>query len=391
MIAEKRLYTLPYFQVILGAMLTMTGVSMQFHFGEFVSSIGHDVDTLGWIVGVGFVGSFLLRPHIGHWIDSLGCRPCFIAGALGAAAANFLFQFTENIWLISGLRMAMCAFNALYLTTVAVYAAHAAPPERRAESLGTVGIGGFMGMMIGPVMGDMVFADSGGTHSFALFFNIVAGCSLVAGIVIANIPANFDNRAHADRPSIFSLVCNHWPGWILVVSVAFSACLTIQMAFLERFADARSFKDISGFFLVYAPTAIAIRLLLRTVPQRYGRRRVCTVGLFLMAAGVFLIIPVRTNWQLALPAFLMGAGHSFVFPSMVDLVATAMPVRHRGLGTSVALAAMDVGFCAGGIVWGQLIDWKGFTVTFAAAGLFTASCAAWFYLSTALKRRASTP
>ena len=63
--SPDRLYTLQFFQVLAGAMLTMTGVAMQFHFGEYIAHIGYSVDVLGWITGIGVVGSLMLRPYAG--------------------------------------------------------------------------------------------------------------------------------------------------------------------------------------------------------------------------------------------------------------------------------------------------------------------------------------
>ncbi len=388
MSAEKPLYTFSFFQVLAGAMLTMTAVSMQFHFGEYVASVGYSVDVLGWITGIGVAGTILLRPHAGTWIDSVGCRPCFVAAAVGGAIANFSFQFATSFWSICAIRTLMSASHATFLTTVAVYAAHAASPQRRAESLGTVGIGGFMGMMIGPTVGDVIFATAAGADgTFPLFFNIVACVSLLAGLVVINVRVDAPER-HADAPPFWALLRRHWPGRILTVCVAFAACLTIQMTFLERFAHHRGFEDIRWFFLAYGPTAIVLRILGRRVPQRFGRRRVCVTGLCIMGIGVLLFIPVRASWHLVFPAMLMGVGHAWIFPSMVDLVADAMPVEHRGLGTSVALGAMDVGFIFGGIAWGQLIAWVGFEATFVAAAVATCAVAVWYAIVARPPRRA---
>lgn len=377
---DERLYTPQFFQVLAAAMLTMTGVSMQFHFGEYVASIGYGVDVLGWITGIGVVGSVLLRPYAGTWIDRLGCRPCFFGSALGAAVADFAFQFTDTLWLICLIRVVMAASNATFLATIAVYAAHAAPPRRRAESLGTVGIGGFLGMMLGPTIGDAIFTARGSTaEAFGWFFTTAAAVSLLAGLVVLNVRVTAPAR-HTALPPVASLVRHYWPGGVLLICIAFASCLTVQMTFLERFAHARGFEEIRWFFLAYGATAISMRLFFRQVPQRFGRRRVCCTGLCVMGVGTILFIPVRAEWHLLLPALMMGMGHAFVFPSMVDLVADAMPVEHRGVGTSLALGAMDIGFLAGGVTWGQTISWWGFERTFVLVGVMTSGAALWFLL-----------
>jgi MFS family permease len=381
-----RLYTPQFFQVLIAAMLTMVGVSMQFHFGEYVADRGYSVQTLGWIIGFGVVGSIALRPWAGAWIDRVGCRTCFIVSALVGACANLSFQFLTDAWTICIARMAMQACNATFLATVAVFAARVAPRERRAESLGTIGIGGFLGMMIGPALGDAVFS-SGLSHDqrFGLFFAVVAGMTLCAGATVFTL-AEPDRIPVSRRPQMIALLRAHWPGSIVLLPMAFASVLIIHMTFLERFADARGFGNIRCFFFVYSITAIILRLLFRKVPQRLGRTRVCVGGLSLLAMGLLLLIPVHAEWHLIFPAFVMGAGHSFTFPSMIDLVAETMPIEHRGFGTSLALGSMDVGFLLGGVAWGNLIDRGGFVTTFVSAAGVALGTAGWFAWS---RRRAA--
>ena len=94
-----------------------------------------------------------------------------------------------------------------------------------------------------------------------------------------------------------------------------------------------------------------------------------------MGVGMLLLMTVRAEWHLVFPALLMGSGHAFVFPSMVDLAAEAMPLRHRGVATSIALGSGDLGFLAGGIAWGQLIESRGYELTFTVVAALTWSAA----------------
>lgn len=366
MTEADRLYTRQFFQVLFAATLIMTGVSMQFHFGEYVSSRGFGVRQLGQFVGIGMIGSLMLRLHIGSWIDRLGCRRCFVTSAILGASANVSFQFLENYYAIAAARIVMQSSAATFLATVAVYAAQVAPAERRAESLGTIGIGGFLGMMAGPTIGDLILQnESLAATRFSWFFSIIGGFTLVAGLLVANLSMRRDRESDAE--SVFSVLGRFWPGWVLLPAIVFAAALTVHMNFLERYVETRSFENLRWFFVIYAPSAITIRVLFRQLPQQFGRRRICTFGLMLMAAGLLLFIPVQAEWQLIFPAVVMGSGHSLVFPSMVDLAAERMPMRYRGLGTSMALGAMDIGFLSGGFIWGELIDRHGFEAMFIIA------------------------
>jgi len=156
------------------------------------------------------------------------------------------------------------------------------------------------------------------------------------------------------------VILTHWPGAILLVGIAFCMVLSWQLTFLERLAEARGFMNIKMFFLTYGPTAILLRIVCRRVPERLGRSRTLVGGLLLQGIGVLCLVGIRTEWQLILPALLMGAGHCFVFPSMVDLSAERLPPEYRGTGTSLILGAGDLGLLTGLIVLGEMIDRFGF-------------------------------
>ena len=370
--ATERLYTRQFFQVFGAIVLFLTSWSLQFHFGQYLEYLGHDVETLGRVLGLGIVGTLLIRLHIGRWIDRFGCRPTWLVGTISVAAAAGLMQFTGSLWGLVALRTVSTMAFAAVMTTVAVFAAHIAPPRRRAESLGTLGMAGFTGMMIGSTLGDFIFA--GRTDAMAvyrIFFTASAACSLAAGIImlLPDLPERCGPARRSDTgehdkalSSVTRIILKHWPGAVLLVGFCFTMAFCLQLSFLERLAEARGFKNIKVFFLVYGPTAIILRIIFRRVPEQLGRTRTLVGGLVLMAAGVLCLVGIKTELGLVLPALLMGAGHCFIYPSMVDLAAERLPPEHRGVGTSLILGAGDLGLLTGFLVFGAVIDRCGFDV-----------------------------
>ncbi len=392
------LYTRQFFQIFAAVILFMTAVALQFHFGEYIAYLGHGVDTLGHLLSISMVGTLLIRLQLGRWIDRFGCRPSWAIGTLLVAIVFCSIQFVERLWLLAVLRTISTMATACVMTTVAVFAAQIAPPRRRAESIGTMGLAGFLGMMIGPSLGDWIF--SGNTDPLTahhIFFTASAACSLAAGgiMMLTPLPAGPDpaigepqaasgssdrgpsTATQADH-STYRVIRNHWPGSILLIGVVFSMVFCLQIAFMERLAEARGFKDIKGFFLTYGVTAMTLRVLCRRVPERLGRSRTLLGGLLLLTVGLTCLIGVQSQWEFVLPAVLMGAGHCFIFPSMVDLAAAKLPPEHRGTGTSLILGAGDVGMLTGFFCLGELINRFGFDMGLGALALAILAGAAVF-------------
>ncbi len=373
-VPADRLYTPAFFQCFLAVGLLMTGFSLQFHFGEYVEHLGHGVDVLGWVMSAGTLGTLAARLHIGRWIDRVGCRPVWLAGTATVAVSIGATQFFSNLAMIVALRIVTVLAISMSLTTTAVYAAAVAPPARRAESMGTMGLAGFLGMMIGPAVGDLIFADRANPDAaFRAFFSISAACGLLGGLVLAGIPLPPapPRTAGGGEESPFRVVLRHWPGAILLVGVVTQMAFCLQMSFLERLAQVRGFHDIRTFFFVYGPTAILLRIVFRRAPERLGRTRTILGGMAATAAGLTALIGAKSESGLVLPALLMGAGHSFVFPSMVDLGADRLPPEHRGTGTATILGAGDLGMLIGFALLGRLIETHGFdlAITFLAGSV----------------------
>lgn len=389
---EDRLYTPLFFQVFAAATLFMSAVSLQFHFGQYIGYLGYGVDTLGWVLSAATVGAFLIRLQLGRWIDSFGYRPTWVCGATVVAISTTLMQFSESLWIIGALRMLTVMATAAVMTTVAVFAAQIAPCHRRAESIGTIGLAGFTGMILGASLGDVIF--SGPSESivpFRFFFTGSAVCALLsAGIILGiRLPeSRFDavrqdgsGSGAGDRPPILRVLRAHWPGTILLVGVVFSMAFCLQMSFLERLAEERGFRDIKVFFLCYGPMAMTLRIVFRRLPERIGRTRTLVLGLALLSTGILLLTGADSQASLVAPGLMMGAGHCFVFPSMVDLAAERLPSEHRGVGTSMILGAGDLGMLLGFAVIGQLIDAFGFDTALVALSFTIIAGAAIFGLS----------
>ena len=369
LVSTDRLYTRHFFQAFAASCLFMTCVSLQYHFAKYLEFRGCSVATSGLIVGLGSVGPLLLRLHIGKCIDRFGCRPTWFVGTVAVALAMVLMRFTDGIGQIVVLRTVFQVAVSAVMTTVAVFAAQIAPPLRRAESIGTIGLAGFLGTSLGPLLGDAIF-KIGGTDTimpYEAFFGITALCSLAACAVmmLMTLPAacgpGFGQSAAVspgDGPkplSTIQVILRHWPGPILLVSAVFSMVACLNQMYLERLADAAGFRNIKVFYLVYCPTAIAMRLLFRRLPEILGRRGTLLMGMSLHTVGLLALLGVKAESHLILPALLMGSGHCFIFPSMVDLAADRLPPQYRGTGTALAFAAGDLGQLVGFVCLGQVI------------------------------------
>lgn len=389
---STRLYTPSFFLLFAVVFCFICGFSLQFHFGQYVAFLGGNESQLGWVLGLGVIGSLCTRPIVGVLIDRFGPKPGLLVGALLGMGAAVSYPWTRHLTVICLLRVLSMMALALFTTAGAVLAARIAPPRRRAESLGTIGIGGFLGMIVGPTLGDVIF--SRGTADPAIyhvFFGVSGGAFLAVALLASMLRVSGAEERRAASPALLlRVVVGHWPGMILLIGMVFTLSQTFHFAFLERMAEKRGFENIKVFFLAYCPTAIVLRFVFRRLPETFGRRRTCIMGMLLYGAGIAALATAYSQRGLILPAMIMGAGHCFIFPSMVDIAAEKLPREYRGLGTSLIFGAGDVGLLVGNIVWGQLIAARGYNtalVFVAGVGVAAAIIYAWSQRTIVFRRR----
>ena len=166
-------------------LVCMNGFALQFHFGQDLGFLGHKVDGHGWVMSAGVIGTLIVRLHIGRLIDFFGVRRTWFVAALIVSGTVGLFPLTTKLSAIVALQMIATVARAVVMTSVAVFAAQLAPPARRAESIGMLGLAGLLGIMIGPTLGDVIF--EAGTETigpYHWFFGISAACALASALIM---------------------------------------------------------------------------------------------------------------------------------------------------------------------------------------------------------------
>ena len=150
-----------------------------------------------------------------------------------------------------------------------------------------------------------------------------------------------------------------------------------KIIFVSSFIDRESIhvpgvSTIGLFFWFYAGPAIAIRLLGRRLPQRFGTRTVLLVGGVFMASGMFAFTLVHSGqaWKIIIPAILAGCGHGLMFHTMVALTLEKFATEVRATGSTLALMMLDLGTVAGAPALGEIGDRFGFAALFSTIGAF---------------------
>lgn len=380
-------YGAPFWFAYVANASLVTANALLTRYVEFVRQ--HEPDSfefyLGAIVGVGMVGSLLMRLSQGGAMDRYGPRLMWICSAVIFSLSCFGHLAAEAIagsslfWpCIYFLRIVMTTSLAGCFGASMVYISQRVPPHRMAEMVGTLGTSGFVGLVAGPVLGDLLFDTALSHHWQVTAMFVAAGLlSLTSGLFATLATWHLVPPARKRHtPATWKVVWKYFPGPVVLVGIGMGVGMVFPLNFLADFAHGLENSNIGLFFTVYAVTAFVVRVSIRRFAENYGIDRMVYIGLTLQTLAYLLYLTVFAQWQLIFPALAAGCAHAFLFPAVVAGGGMAFPERYRGIGTTLMMGCMDFGMLVGGPALGWILDtagklgWPRYAVVFVCVASF---------------------
>ena len=339
--------------------LLMVAVSLLFRYSDFLKHLGATEGWLGVVVGVGTVGAISTRAIQGVAIDRYGAGRVWIVSQI-VLLVSILAHLTIST------AYGPLIFVCRVLLTVGIAGSFGASitfvslrvPERKvAEMIGMLGSSGFVGMALGPTLGDMIMPSGEiAAQDIARMFLCAAAAVLVSIGCSFMASRKTPVRKLKRQPPPWLLLKRYHPGMILLVSAAMGIGLSLPHVFLKSYADEVHIEGIKWFFITYAAFAFTVRIATRNITEVLGIKPTILLGFALLSAAMLCYLPAKSALWLALPAALGGAAHAFLFPAVVAGGSTAFPERYRGLGTTLVLAMFDIGNLVGQPAVGGTIE-----------------------------------
>lgn len=319
---------------------------MMVRYSDLVTYLGGDESQLGWIVGVGMVGSILFRLLQGEAVDRYGASRIWMW-----CVVTYCVSLVLHLGLTTADGPAMFVFRTLMQASLAgifsssiTFVSLRVPPRRMAEVVGALGTSGFLGLMLGPLISDGIgqFADSPGDMVRVMFLSATALAVCAAASTFFAVRTTRPPVRH-DRPSLWTVIRQHHPVMISLTAMMMGAGFAIPATFLHPFAIEMNLRNIGMFFAIYAATGFGARLATRSLFERFGNKPWIATGLILLTLSYVCYVPVTATWHLCLPAVLAGIAHALLFPSIMAAGTSAFPREYLGVATSFVLAMFDAG------------------------------------------------
>ena len=378
---EERAYGPRFWYTYVANMALTVTVSLMFRYANFVAILGGSEQDLGQITGLGMLGAICARCVLGQAIDAWGAGKIWLFSLLLLVSCLPAHLWVTDIDgpLIYVLRILYIVSLAGAFTSSITFVSLRVGPERMGEMIGMLGSSGFIGMGIGPWLGDMLLENADPKVLSAKLFFWSAGAAFLSLLfcLFATLGAQKTVKTNgSDNPHLFRIVRRYHPGWSLLVGCAMGVGIGIPGTFLSAFVDAKGFPGMSWYWIPYTMVAFVVRILARTLPDTWGTRPTSILGLACMSASMFSYLQVDRPVLLCVPAVLGGMAHAFLFPAALSEGGQSFPTQYRGIATTLMLMMFDIGLFVGQPVFGTTVEWSrhanedGYAVAFSMLGVF---------------------
>jgi MFS family permease len=230
-------------------------------------------------------------------------------------------------------------------------------PKQLAESFAMFGTSSFVGCLLGAPLGDLLVGSSPlDRAAVGRMFLAVAALAALSFPLAWAATRNETRPQRASGLPTWQLLLRYSPRMIFAVGVVVAMILQLPQAFLRTYAAGLDIPRVGLFFIVYSVAAIVARVLTRRWNERLGTRSVILVGSAILVTSQVSFLVVHAEWQLALPAALLGFAQAVLFPTITAAGSAAFPTGNRGLATTLGLATFDVGLLIGSPLAGVLLD-----------------------------------
>jgi MFS family permease len=320
-------------------------------------------------VGITFaafsVTTLILRPLAGRWTDRHGRRPLLIGGAaLFSLLVLGHLLVTDLGWLLA-LRLLMGVAEALYFVAGFAALADLAPPGRAGEALSYNSLALFLGIAIGPALGQALLGLGGFPVVWAgITLVLVLATALATRVPETHVPAT-ERLPAAPLVHRAALV----PGLGLFTGVAGVAGF---LAFASLRSTELGLHLWSVTLALFGVVVVTCRIAFATLPDRVPPLRLAAASLGAAALGLVVTATVPAAWGLFLGATVLGVGTAFLTPAVFAAIFSRVPESQRGSAAGTASVFIDLGFSGGPVMFGLVAAASGIPAAFVAGAVVAA-------------------
>ena len=361
-------------------------------FNPIRQEFGWGAGTMGLAFSVRSEVNGIAAPFVGTVIDRVGAQRVLLVGLAIVATSVFLISYMQELWQFYALMLLMAVGTSTSGGQVSMISSVSWFRERRAQAIGLATAGGAAGGVLTVLIAALedAFGWRGTLRVMALVLFFVGGfVALNVRTRPANHPQPMDGRPRArtvgetaeresderwgvpPREAIRTMTF-----WMLAVAqIAFFFVWTAVVVHHFPFIELQGLDPKAAGLgtAALSVAALASRLTVTPLADRYGRRELLILATVLMTAALPLLLLVESVLGAIVVMSLIGFTAGVVNPLRTTLIADYFGTRHFGAINGISMFVGTLGAFVGPFAVGALLDWTG---SYASGWLLTAAVAA---------------
>lgn len=319
---------------------------------------------VGLVVGAFSIAAVILRPYAGKISDERGRRLLIVAGGVIVGIATLGILLVDTLVPLVLLRVFTGVGEALFYVGAASVINDLAPENRRGEALSFFSLALYLGLAVGPVVGELTLDVAG----YEVVWVVSSVSAIVAGLLALSVP---DTRTGYERPTGRLIhPAGLIPGVVLAAGIWGLAGFN---SFVPLYALEVGLSGSRLVFVVFSGLVLAIRLFGARIPDRFGHLQTARLALSLDVVGLALIGLWAAPVGLFAGAMVFAVGQSLLFPALMSIAIGNAPASERGSVVGTFTAFFDLAFGLGAVTLGAISEALGFRGLFLSASAIAAA------------------
>lgn len=331
--------------------------------------LGSDEVGAGFAYGAFSIAALLLRPVVGWAADRFGRRPLLIVGALISVGALAFHLVVDSLALFIVARAILGIAEAFFFVAVIAAGADLSPPNRRGEALNLLSLSVYVGVGIGPAIGELVLRAGGFSAVWLVALVLTLGAAAMVRVVPETSPTVLKaGSGDVPRSRLFH-PAGVFPGLLILAGTSGMAGF---LAFLPLHATSVGMEGAGLPLALYAALVIGLRVIFAKLPDQIGSVRLSGGALAVGAIGLAILGLAPTPTGVILGTLTFASGIAFLMPGLLTLAVSRVSEMERGSVVGTASAFLDLAFGLAPAVLGILAARVGFGGVFLASAVASA-------------------
>jgi MFS family permease len=345
------IYNLRFSLVCLSSLLFSASFNMLIpELPAYLSSLG-GAEYKGLIIALFTLTAGISRPFSGRLTDTVGRVPVMAFGSVVCFVCGFLYPVLGSVAGFLFLRLIHGFSTGFKPTATAAYVADIAPAERWGEAMGIHGLCFSTGMAIGPAIGSYISLH----YSLDILFYTSSAFALLSIVILMNMKETLVVKQKFS-PSLLKISRRD----IIAPEVLPAAIVTFLSyvsygAMLTLIPDWTAHLGIANkgmFFMVFTVASLLVRFGAGRASDLYGRTRVITIGLAILALSLFILGYADSPAGLMSAAGVYGIAVGVLSPALNAWTVDMSHPEHRGKAMATMYIALEAGIGLGALFAG---------------------------------------